>query len=840
MSDNSPVAVQATLDSLSAHIAILNSEGIVVAVNSAWRRFAQNNGFRGESCGLGSNYIAVCEAATGSDAAEAPIVVQGLRAVINGEQDEFYLEYPCHSPEEPRWFSVRATRFWDGETQDDTRVVVTHENISARKLTELRLREEMELTETLYHIGQVVASELDLEQVIRIVAEAALELSDAAFGCFVPNPDSGVGLPLVLSDNPIVWQEDAILSLIEDNFYGIMRRYSLLARATSPENGLSEEVRLELKRLGVQSSQVAPVVTHKGERLGLLFLASHKPDALGPSSKRVALALAGQAALALENARLYEQARREQIAAALSEKRYRFVTDMMPQIVWVTDPTGYHEYFNHRWYDFTGQSEDESLGTGWALPLHPDDIERSKRRWEHSLSTGDLYEIEYRFRRFDGIYRWFLARAAPMRDENGRILRWFGTCTDIDDQKHAEVERAQALEREEKARHEAETANRLKDEFLAVVSHELRTPLTPILGWIEMLREEEAEAEFRTQAYDVIERNARAQSQIVNDLLDVSRIITGKMRLDVRAIDLNRVLFAAIQTCESAARAKGVHVVRDFPDSPSLFVGDSDRLQQVAWNLISNAIKFTPRDGTVTIRLERHGSSLRFCVEDTGAGVDPEFLPYVFERFRQADASSTRRFGGLGLGLSIVRHLVEQHGGEVSATSKGKGQGSSFYVTLPIAPILPYHEDDVWSSTANSKVARPGHDALNEMQILVVDDEPDAREVLAQILRRYGATVETAASASFALEQIGVHNPDVLISDIGMPGDDGYWLIRRLRELAPERGGKTPALALTAYARAEDRARALQSGFGAYLSKPVAPDQLIATLKALVGDKQPQ
>lgn len=834
MTSQSPVAVQATLDSLSAHIAILDSEGTVVAVNNAWRQFAKANGFRGEGCGLGANYLAVCEAATGPDAEEAPLVVNGLREVLSGAKDEFYLEYPCHSPEEPRWFSLRATRFWDSDQETGTRIVITHENISTRKLAELRLRDEVELTETLYQIGQVVASELDLAQVIRFVVEALLDLSDGTVGVFVPAPDSQLGLPLLLSENPMEWDEDTLVLLIEEKFYDIIRAHSLLAQRTDSENVLPPEVGAQLKWLGINSSVVAPVVTRGGERLGLLLLGSSKP--LGSSSQRIAQALAGQAALALENARLYEHARHEQIAAAQSEKRYRFVTDMMPQIVWVTDPNGYHEYFNHRWYDFTGQTEKESLGGGWATPLHPDDVERSRRRWEHSLQTGELYEIEYRFRRFDGIYRWFLGRAAPMRDENEQIVRWFGTCTDIDDQKHAASERVQALKREEHARMEAETANRLKDEFLAVVSHELRTPLTPILGWIEMLRDEESEPVFRKQAYDVIERNARAQSQIVNDLLDVSRIITGKMRLDVRAVDLNRVLFAAIQTCESAATAKGVELVRQFPDSPSLFVGDADRLQQVAWNLISNAIKFTPRGGTVTIRLERYGSALRFCIEDTGSGIDPEFLPYVFERFRQADTSSTRRFGGLGLGLSIVKHLVEQHGGEVSVTSEGKGRGTTFCVDLPIAPLLPSYSDEDVPVQSMAASARVPHNALEGMRVLVVDDEADAREVLAQMLGRYGAVVEKAPSASLALQRLALWTPDVIVSDIGMPGDDGYWLVRRLRELPVELGGQTPILALTAYARAEDRARALQSGFGAYLSKPVAPDQLVATLTSLVGD----
>ncbi len=836
MPQQSPAALQATLDSLSAHIAILDAEGDIIAVNSAWRRFADNNGFCGAACGVGANYLAICESATGADAEEAPLVAQGIHDVIDGERDEFYLEYPCHAPTEMRWFSLRATRFWSAGNDSPARVVVSHENISARKLAEFRLREEVEITETLYYVGQVVAGELDLGEVIRVVTEAAVDLCDAGFGCFVPAPGSDLGLPLGMNAAPRAFDEDALLELVEQEFNAILRARPLLSSCCD-NTRFPDDLRLRLQEHNVESSLAAPVITRGGEQMGLIFIASRQHDALAIASERIVSALAGQAALALENARLYERARREQIAAAQSEQRYRFVTEMMPQIVWVTRPDGHHEYYNSRWYDYTGLNEGHSLGDGWANPLHPDDVERSQRRWEHSLQTGELYEIEYRFRRFDGIYRWFLGRAAPQRDEEGRILRWFGTCTDIDDQKRAEAERASALEREERARHEAEAANRLKDEFLAIVSHELRTPLTPIMGWVEMLRDGDTEAEFRHQAYDVIERNARAQSQIINDLLDVSRIITGKMRLDIRVIDLNRVLFAAIQTCQSAATAKGVEIVRELPGEPTLMTGDADRLQQIAWNLISNAIKFTPRAGRVTVRLERVDSAYRFSIEDTGTGIDPNFLPHVFERFRQADASPTRRYGGLGLGLSIVKHLVEQHGGEVGVDSKGKNAGSSFWVRLPIVPVLPLGDEGDWKRDILPKMARVQHDALQGMRILVVDDEADAREVLAQILRRFGAQVETAASAAFAIECLKAHVPDIMVSDIGMPGGDGYSLVRRLREFPPESGGRIPALALTAYARAEDRARALESGFGAYLAKPVSPDQLVATIRALAKPK---
>jgi PAS domain S-box-containing protein len=388
----------------------------------------------------------------------------------------------------------------------------------------------------------------------------------------------------------------------------------------------------------------------------------------------------------------------------------------------------------------------------------------------------------------------------------------------------------------------AQDANRLKDEFLATVSHELRTPLTAILGWASMLRKTEFERQTARNALETIERNARAQSQIIEDLLDVSRIVTGKLRLDVRQVEPASFIDAAVDSVRPAAEAKGVRLSKALDTGPTALSGDPARLQQVTWNLLTNAIKFTPRGGRVEIRLSRVGSNVEITVSDTGAGIKREFLPYVFDRFRQADSSTTRRHGGLGLGLSIVRHLVELHGGSVRAESGGEGQGSTFTVTLPVAPFHSWSSGDGHAAraTTTERRAAAADDCPEEiagLRILVVDDEADTRDLLGVALGACGAKVLTAATAREALDIAARSKPDVLISDIGMPDEDGFELIRRVRELPAESGGGVPAIALTAYARAEDRLRVLRSGYQMHVPKPVEMAELLTVIASLVRRK---
>jgi signal transduction histidine kinase len=381
----------------------------------------------------------------------------------------------------------------------------------------------------------------------------------------------------------------------------------------------------------------------------------------------------------------------------------------------------------------------------------------------------------------------------------------------------------------------AEAAIRAKDEFLATISHELRTPLNAIVGWVNILSRKKLNDEAINHAIEVIQRNTHSQAKLIEDILDVSRIITGKFRLDVRPVDLASIVESAAESLRPAAEAKEIRfdVVIDPKASP--VTGDSERLQQIVWNLVSNAIKFTPKKGRVQVHLERVNSHIEITVSDTGQGIAPEFLPYVFERFRQADASSTRMHGGLGLGLAIVRHLVELHGGSVSVHSPGLGQGAAFTVKLPltIASKKIRGSDEV-HPTAEARRSFDCPPSLSNLRVMVVDDEPDSREVLKLILEECGAEVEAAASAKEALRRLEHHFPDVLVSDIGMPGEDGYELIRQVRELAVRRGQRIPAIALTAYSRMEDRTRALSAGYHLHLPKPVEPDELIIAVANLV------
>lgn len=393
-----------------------------------------------------------------------------------------------------------------------------------------------------------------------------------------------------------------------------------------------------------------------------------------------------------------------------------------------------------------------------------------------------------------------------------------------------------AQEEAEEARRQAEAANRAKDVFLATLSHELRTPLTAVLGWARILRTMKIDEEMTHRGLQIIERNAVSQNQLIQDLLDVSRIITGKLRLDVRQVELVSIIEAALDSVHQAIEAKTIELDVDFDAESSMVRGDPDRLQQVVWNLLSNAIKFTSRGGSIGVKLKRQGSDVQIKVSDTGQGISPDFLPHVFERFRQEDGSTTRAHGGLGLGLAVVRHLVEQHGGTVSAESAGEQLGSTFTVNLPVIAVNERAEGD--ESQTNQVAAQAQLDSselLKGVRVLVVDDHPDARELLSLVLTHAGAEATAAASSAMALEMLVAHRFDVLVSDIGMPDEDGFTLISRIRALSTEEGESIPAIALTAYATDEDRKRVLAAGFREHLPKPVEPAELIAIIASLAG-----
>jgi PAS domain S-box-containing protein len=419
---------------------------------------------------------------------------------------------------------------------------------------------------------------------------------------------------------------------------------------------------------------------------------------------------------------------------------------------------------------------------------------------------------------------------APIRDGSGVVMGMVVVFRDVTERRRAEEERSYLLGAERAARSRAEVLNRSKDEFLATVSHELRTPLTAILGWARLLRTASLDPPTTARALETIERNAKLQAQLIDDLLDISRVVTGKVHLDVRPVDLVSAAQAVLEAFSPAADAKRIRLQATLDPGAGSVLGDAARLQQVVWNLVSNAIKFTPEGGAVEVVLATEPDQVTLQVRDSGIGISPEFLPHVFDRFSQEEGGTTRRRGGLGLGLAIVRHLVELHGGTVRAESPGEGQGATVTVVLP-GHAAPGSMEPL--PTAASPALSPS--ALSGRRILLVDDEADTRDLLATALARYGAEVTSAGSAAEALDLLEARRPDLLVTDIAMPGADGYELIRHLRARSADRGRDVPALALTAHARPEDRERALAAGFQGHLAKPVEPAAFARVVASLVG-----
>jgi len=713
-----------------------------------------------------------------------------------------------------------------------------------------------------------------------------------------------------------------------------------------------------------------------------------------------------------------------------SEEVLRALANTIPQLAWMAQADGAIVWFNERWFEYTGTTPDQVVGWGWQTTVEPTVLPAVQERWNASIRSGTPFEMEYPIHGVDDTYRWFLTRVNPVRDRHGKVLRWFGTNTDVDEVKRAEQalrdeshvlellnstgsalastrdlrsllqaatdaatgiagarqgaflyhgrhdgldgsdgtmftlytvsggspagfeafdaagangpfdpglanraaglvrsddvthdprfgettpfglpagqpavrsylavpvvahsgellgtmffghpepgvfserterivrgiaaqaavaidnarlyeaaqraaeERKVLLESERQARAEAERTSQMKDEFLATLSHELRTPLSAILGWAQVLRRGSRDQNDLQKGLQTIERNARAQAQLIEDLLDMSRITSGKVLLDMQSVAPASFVDAAVETVRPAADAKNIRIEKHYAADPGLVAGDPARLQQIVWNLLSNAIKFTPRDGLVGIELARNEASVAITVRDNGVGIRPEFITHVFERFRQGDASMTRRHGGLGLGLAIVKHLVEQHGGTVRVDSAGEGKGASFTIELPLAKQQPAAAARARAAMILPTPATPEMTVLDlsGVNVLVVDDDRDARELIKRILSDCGAGVRIAASAREAFAQFKEQVPNLLISDLGMPEVDGFELLDWVRHLTREEGGHVPAIALTAFARSEDRLSALEAGFSAHISKPVEPSELIATVASVVGPSAP-
>jgi PAS domain S-box-containing protein len=555
-----------------------------------------------------------------------------------------------------------------------------------------------------------------------------------------------------------------------------------------------------------------------------------------------------------------------------SELRFRTLADAMPQIVFTASPKGRPDYFNNRWYEYTGvrvppgprapaADGGQSAADSWGPHLHAADVESTLAAWAHAVEEGTHFQVQCRFKRADGAHRWFIARALPLRDDSGRVVRWIGTCTDMDDQKQADDERSRLLASERAARAEAERAVRLKDEFLSTLSHELRTPLNAIAGWIEVLHRDQR-PDTVDKGLAVIDRNMKRQALMIEQLLDMSRIVSGKMRLEVERVRLGLVIDDAVSSVQTAADVKGVRLNVESR-APLEVRGDAARLQQVVWNLLLNAVKFSRPGDAIDVVLRQEHAQAVIEVRDAGQGIAPEFLPQLFQRFSQADASATRRHAGLGLGLAIVKNLVEMHGGSVHGSSEGPEKGAIFTVRLPLAP-----REGALSHETEGRVAINGHATnghatnghatngqvptghatnghatsvaasgrvLEGLVVLVVDDEPDARDLLQHSLEAAGARTSLASTADDAMQVLSRGAvPDIIVSDIGLPDRDGYEFMRRVRRM---RGpiGEVPAAAVTALSRSDDRRRALMAGYQTHLAKPIDQGELVAVVAMLAG-----
>ena len=493
-----------------------------------------------------------------------------------------------------------------------------------------------------------------------------------------------------------------------------------------------------------------------------------------------------------------------EVARINADLRYRALIDLSPQVVFTAQPDGMLTYINSQASQFMGMSDSAALGESWMNAIHPDDRERVTQRWARSVESGQNYEIEMRFfRASDASHRWHVTRARPLRDAQGNIESWLGVAIDVDEIKQAQYQA-------ESERIKTEQASRARDEFLAVVSHELRTPLSAILGWVSLLRGGKLDTQNAEQALEIIERNALNQAQIVEDVLDVARVVTGNLRIERHLLDFGDVVREALQSIENSANAKNIRLQRCL--EPIGWVeGDVGRLRQVVGNLLSNAIKFTPENGAVQVVLKREGDNASLVVSDSGQGISSEFLPHVWERFRQADASSTRRHGGLGLGLALVRQLVEAHGGSVSARSEGENCGATFCVILPLS---------AQSIAPHTPIKAQGA-ILAGRSILWVEDSLDTRELVALMLKIEGAQVRAVENVADARRWLEHERFDLILTDLGLPDEDGFSLVRWVKK----RQLRLPVVAVSAYA--DQSERALEAGCALFVAKPVVVGDLL-------------
>jgi PAS domain S-box-containing protein len=527
-----------------------------------------------------------------------------------------------------------------------------------------------------------------------------------------------------------------------------------------------------------------------------------------------------------------------QTALRQREEELHLITNSVPVLISYVDAEQRYRFNNKKYEDWYGLSAAEFYGKH-IKEVVGDSVYESIRPYIETVLSGKQVSYETQIPFANGDTRYVHVSYVPHLHQTGEVKGFVALINEITDRKLAEQEREKLLASEKAARTEAETANRMKDEFLATLSHELRTPLNAMLGWTQLLTSRKFDEATTARALETIDRNTKSLTMLIEDVLNVSRIIRGTLHLNLRRIELVSIVKAALDVVSPAAAAKKIQIESEFDPTVGVVIGDGNRLQQVVWNLLANAVKFTPQGGRIDVQVKRTDDSVQIWVQDTGEGISPEFLPYVFDRFRQGDSSNTRSHGGLGLGLAIVRYLVELHGGIVCAHSSGIGQGATFMVHLPMRAVdMKANSSQLLSPTLGEQVSQEHILFLKGLRVLVVDDEEDTRELLLTILGEYRAEVIAVGSVPEALDTLPHFQPDVIVSDIGMPQEDGYTLIRQVRSLPHKQWRSTPAVALTAHATAEDRAQALLAGFQFHVPKPVNPTELAVVVANLAGRRE--
>lgn len=763
------------------------------------------------------------------------IVNKGIEKTLAEGKELYDYEFRVVLPNgSHKWLAGRAKFEYNAEGEPSRMLGINVDITDSKKVQEL-LVERTKLATLSSDVGIGLNRREDLGKLLGHCTDALVEHLNAAFARIWTVDKSGTMLQLQASSG-LYTHLDGEHSLIPIGKFKIGK----IAEERSPHltNDISNDPQISdkdwAKDQNMQAFAGYPLIVEE-KLVGVMCVFSQKT--LTETAIQAMESVANTIANAIE---------RKHIEKNLSEsdERFKLITRATNDAIWDWNLQTNDVWWNNAVQTMFGYTKDqvEPKSTWWYQQIHPEDRERVVSGIHEVIDNGgENWSDEYRFLCSNGKYKYVFDRGFAIH-RDGKAVRMLGAMQDVTDNKLIESEREQLLWNEKNARTEAEKANRMKDEFLATLSHELRTPLSAILGWSRLLKQGQIKEEQKIRAVETIERNAKIQTQLIEDVLDVSRIISGKMRLEVRPLDLATVIESAIDSVSPAIEAKNIRFQRVM-DTKVMIAGDADRLQQIIWNLLSNAIKFTPKDGRVQIRMERVNSHVEITVEDNGIGIAPETLPFIFERFRQSDSSTTRKHGGLGLGLAIVRHLVELHGGTVHAMSKGLGEGSTFTLKFPqiavrskeVPKTKDEEQEDRIHPTVNGETGFVCPPEIKDLKVLLVDDERDTREMLTFIFETCEAFPVGCSSVEEALEAIKNNKFDILISDIGMPKRDGYDLIKSIRQLSFEEGGRLPAVALTAYARVEDRLRILSAGFQMHVVKPVDPSELLAVVASLIN-----